>query len=390
MDILRKVTIWMLLCALLITLGGCAPSAKSEVEIVADIKAEFLSEEYPDCSLVSFDIEKRATDSKNGTDSINAKVIIEKENGIAEGTLHLNINYKLYDNGWQLENCAKDEEDDTKGIFRAKSAVELTQEDAISELEKQYGMGEITAISFSESTDLENELQECSIEFKEEHTYVTYTKRVNFQRGFNPFTGNWQEVIPVNTYVISEDWDISGTYFGKVQRESTNYEANYGDYDVFEYKVIFESSELSDAISLKGEYSTGTYNPSGARLRGSGITKGGGKPSSNLEKLYEFSNFQEILATTVFEGRDYRGSGAVSYDSLAYKIANNGYRVKTNVERPIKYFALYNNSHVFGMRNLFFFGEDFIGICQVSEGWATKDDLNKTYTYNICELIPQN
>lgn len=193
-----------------------------------DMKSD-LQNAHPDFVVKSITVNDRRTSQADRTDNIY--LTADVENDLFKGTIDYAMEYKLYDQGWLLENIYRDCNCDVrplKGPDRA--ALEQTEE----LLPEQF---------VNESLDLENGQSLVYYQKAKEKELATVTKVTEWKSEFNDNTLSWSPFSKTGVEETSVVWNLEGTWrFRPYESEVIRAEDDY-----FQDCVI----QISDVTSSK-------------------------------------------------------------------------------------------------------------------------------------------
>lgn len=229
-----KKKMWLLILTViaLALLTGCGVKVASEKQMKEDL---YNSNEFARFSnelgmeIIDFDVEKRQTSPGDKLDTAWIK-ISAKSNAVL-GEMYYMMLYKLYNDGWLLEQIT----DDRTDAWRFEPLCGVADET----IEHYLPEG---AEVLGNQVDLDTAKHTVTYTYTEGHRYcdVVYNRQVIFDFGttYSPFgtcmPGQWSfgDVVDVGSY---EDWDIVGTWYAK------NDEAD----GIYEYGTRFRIDEFS-------------------------------------------------------------------------------------------------------------------------------------------------
>lgn len=225
----------VLLFAVLLLLSGCSASAKSEKEIVADLRqsSEFIGEAV---KIDDYEIIKRQTDKNNNTDLIYITVTINEDE--LNCTLSYIMQYILYNDGWKLESVNRYFD----GVW---SIGGLTTDHILEDIKKFDPL-------FSQCVDLNFTEHEIDGPYLADDDYKLYS-RVSI-------TAENDQIIYQPCYLMyyrveenrweNESFSIESDYFRPIQKPDQQYAEDLGknlrclkEYDSYRYFVTMSDLE---------------------------------------------------------------------------------------------------------------------------------------------------
>lgn len=207
---MRIKTLLAFVCiSIIMVLSGCGTKTTSESILQEDLcnsdKFSVFTEDSG-LEITDFEVIKRQTDEKEKTDSAWVKVNVESES--SKGEMYFVMTYKLYNDGWMLEEVAEDETE--SWYFEPLCGV--TDEEIMDCIPEG-------AEILDNSVNLEEGVHSIEYTYVEPHRYcnVTYTNQLmfTFASGYVDSdeygVGSWNFM---DSYTLEkkEDWDICGTY----------------------------------------------------------------------------------------------------------------------------------------------------------------------------------
>ena len=260
--------LWILICLLLFTallLSGCGgPKATGDDQIFQDFKALGLEAKHG-VTYQSLEVLKRMTNEDAKTDKVwvwvaGSSADVELERGYE-------LTYRLYNDGWKLEDYSSYSAPDRTSRLSPRSGVDRSTAD--SYIKNKYGNGTFV------SQDIDLEKGRCTFlyDIKDEYPYMTHTNTVELSYTFN-ISNDWKwPASPVKRDVSERtDWNIKGTWtysyhdpaaFGAPATNVTakitvdSYDGNQwsGSYSIqYDQYEHFDKSESGTFSTTKNEY----------------------------------------------------------------------------------------------------------------------------------------
>lgn len=198
------------LIILLTLLPGCSSAPPDELKLREDLynSEAFLEyEEQWDLEITDLEIVKRQTIREDRLDTVYVRVTLQESSGIMQIDGECTMTYKLYDNGWSLENVEV-----TKKNAVPLIAPDYSLEDLTECLVRGWGYSGITDINaYDQTVDLENGVASYSLTATDVRKYLAEDLDVTLFYTFSPFLLGWESSdCIVNS--SSEKWNIAGTY----------------------------------------------------------------------------------------------------------------------------------------------------------------------------------
>lgn len=204
-----KILLAFVCISIIMVLSGCGTKTTSESILQEDLcnsdKFSVFTEDSG-LEITDFEVIKRQTDEKEKTDIAWVKVNVESES--SKGEMYFVMTYKLYNDGWMLEEVAEDETE--SWYFEPLCGV--TDEEIMDCIPEG-------AEILDNSVNLEEGVHSIEYTYVEPHRYcnVTYTNQLmfTFASGYVDSdeygVGSWNFM---DSYTLEkkEDWDICGTY----------------------------------------------------------------------------------------------------------------------------------------------------------------------------------
>ncbi len=252
-----KKKMWLLILTViaLALLTGCGVKVASEKQMKEDL---YNSNEFARFSnelgmeIIDFDVEKRQTSPGDKLDT--AWIKISAKSNAVHGEMYYMMLYKLYNDGWLLEQIT----DDRTDAWRFEPLCGVADET----IEHYLPEG---AEVLGNQVDLDTAKHTVTYTYTEEHRYcdVVYNRQVIFDFGtaYSPFgtcmPGQWSfgDVVDVGSY---EDWDIAGTWVGDVMtkyygfRSASNYTVKITDFSPRD--IAYTQGENGDEFVVLGWY----------------------------------------------------------------------------------------------------------------------------------------
>lgn len=221
--------------------------------------------------ITGFEILNRLTDSKAKTDRVWVKANIASE--AATGEVYYLMDYKLYDNGWALDNVEEDEVDSWSFVpLRGKT------DEEIAETLRYFDEYEI----LSNELDLETGTQEVVFTSRDNHTYCTTTAKDRLVYKFGTGHESWGTGGPgfwgesFETLESETVWDFSGKYMdsdgriltvsevdeSKAETSSSRRGIEYQDIGDINYRWSYWSDDRDDEtwqVTARNELSAEDY-----------------------------------------------------------------------------------------------------------------------------------
>lgn len=211
------------LCALcLALLCACGtPAEKNENELMEDFRYSeaFQMHHGGNWDITQFEILERRTSSKDGTDTLSVRAYTVDsllEDPESQQCLLANMEYKLYDNGWFLENI-----EITGAAWRPLRAPEMGEEITTTLITDCFG-GEVASLQINSSEgSLEEAYYSSNVTCLVQHKYMSEALELQVGWSYDEISGYWASA--VNTLHKTEDWSaLEGWYYTAPTYSSEN------------------------------------------------------------------------------------------------------------------------------------------------------------------------
>ena len=257
----------LLISILLITVAmtACGKSEKSNAEIEEDVvKNDYIISIY-ELKINNFEVEKRQTNQNDKTDYV--WVSVTASNGLFEYSSSYEIQYTLYNAGWELEDFFQTTAQATP--FEATINQDIADQKISYEFE-EYGFIE-------RETDLDNGRDIFYYEATEVDGLIKTNYDVSLTYQFE--MGEWN-VLELKKDQTAQTWDVDGTW--TYEDENCNYEITIYSVDTKNRTVQLEYTIEAQSMSSNSngirdiEYSYNSYYQPVL-----GLYKNGEKPVSD-------------------------------------------------------------------------------------------------------------
>lgn len=247
------------LCALcLALLCACGtPAEKNENELMEDFRCSetFQMHHGGDWDITKFEILERRTSSKDGTDTLSLRaytVDSQKEDPESQQCLLANMEYKLYDNGWFLENI-----EITGAAWHPLRAPEMGEEAIAALITNRFG-GEVVSLQINASKgSLEEAQYSNEVTCMVQHKYMSEALELQVGWSYDEISGYWSGT--VNTLHKTEDWSaLEGWFYTQtVQRDTVLYSKRFG---ITNFQKVSYPSDYTGSTNILANIDRVTYN----------------------------------------------------------------------------------------------------------------------------------
>ncbi len=248
----KKLTLLLVAVLILTVFSSCGTlPVKNEEEIKNDLSTnKYILSNYSDYTVENVSIVKRQTDIDEKTDVVyvEAMLLCENETGKIEGNIDLILQYGLYDNGWILDKCEKDNNGTHNGgSFIPLTGYELDDVALEKELRANYGDA-VTDYSLSNrETDLTGGTDVYYIQLENQYKYCREILDVVIICSFDEGLGVWN-IRDCSGDVVSSEWDLKGEYYYKAWDGDDGIEDFTFYYDT--PTVVLEECNVYDGAGL--------------------------------------------------------------------------------------------------------------------------------------------
>lgn len=238
---MKKYYMYILLEMLILVafLTGCSPKAKSDQEIMNDVKDDFLYNwSFVDFDDIDIEVYKRQTNKEEKIDF--AWVTVAAENDEISMEVSYEVEYALYNDGWELEEINYSKRD-----YQVKKS-SVTEDDALSIVTQNYQDVYEEIVLLQHDTDLAYRTDTFVFEGTYSEGYVTITDHITVCYEYS-LRDRWYNASHQREEIF-QNWSVGGRWsykLGDNEMWIDIVDLNNGmigiEYD-FDYDCIYETA----------------------------------------------------------------------------------------------------------------------------------------------------